>query len=344
MFSAEAAPTLADPQIQDLVYDTDTFKWQLRTGSRLDGDGNGNSLTGGAGRDLLSGNGGADTLTGNGGADRLDGGAGDDTLYGGDGNDVLIGGTGTDRLEGGKGDDIYVLSDTLDTLVESSNSGYDTVQLEANFSGAGFTLANRFENLTASGSTGFSLTGNNVDNRIEGNSGANTISGLDGNDYLVGGGGNDNLTGGNGSDVFAWKLADKGVSGAAAADVITDFNYGGGFSTVESGTLGVAVGGGDVLDLRDLLQGEHTSSGVTNPVTASVEISDLTKFIHVEISGSNTILHINSSGGFTAGSNTGEDQTITLNNVNLYTATAITAGDDTNLLKMLVKMGTLRID
>jgi hypothetical protein len=30
--------------------------------------------------------------------------------------------------------------------------------------------------------------------------------------------------------------------------------------------------------------------------------------------------------------------------VNLYTATGIASGDDTNLLKMLIKMGTLRVD
>jgi Ca2+-binding RTX toxin-like protein len=344
MFSAEAAPTFSDPQIQDLVYDTTTATWQMRTGSRLDGDANGNTLTGGAGRDLLSGNGGADILYGNGGADRLDGGAGNDTLYGGDGNDVLIGGAGTDRLEGGLGDDIYVLSDTLDTLVEANNAGIDTVQLDASFTGTGFTLANRFENLTAQGTANFTLTGNSVDNRIEGNAGNNTISGLDGNDYLIGGGGNDTLTGGNGSDVFAWRLADKGAVGAPAADTITDFAQGGGYSNVESTTAGVAVGGGDVLDLRDLLQGEHTSLGVTNPATGSVEISNLQNYIHIEISGSNTILHISSSGAFSGTSNSGEDQTITLSNVNLYTQLAVTNGDDATLLRTLLKNGTLVVD
>ncbi|SHH06626.1 VCBS domain-containing protein [Massilia sp. CF038] len=344
MFSAEAAPTLSDPQIQDLVYDTNTAKWQMRTGSRLDGDGNGNTLTGGAGRDLLNGNGGNDTLNGNGGADRLDGGAGNDTLNGGDGNDVLIGGAGTDLLVGGLGDDIYVLSDQLDTLTELASQGTDTVQLDAAYTGTSYTLQTNFENLTAQGSANFTLTGNSVDNRIEGNSGANIIDGGAGNDYLIGGAGNDTLTGGTGSDVFAWRLADRGTAGAPAKDTITDFTYGGGNSNVESGTAGVAVGGGDVLDLRDLLQGEHTTLSVTDPALSQVEISNLQNFIHVEISGSNTILHINSTGGFSGTSNTGEDQTITLTGVNLYTQLGVTAGEDANLLKMLLKMGTLRID
>ncbi|MES2019540.1 MAG: VCBS domain-containing protein [Pseudomonadota bacterium] len=344
LFSAEAAPTLADPQIQDLVYDTTNATWQMRTGSRLDGDASGNTLTGGDGRDLLSGNDGNDTLNGNGGADRIDGGSGDDTLSGGTGNDVLIGGAGTDKLTGGAGDDIFVLSDSLDDLNESNNGGMDTIQLDASFGGASYTLIKNFENLTALGSSNISLTGYSTDNRIEGNSGNNVIDGAAGNDYLIGGAGNDTLTGGSGADVFAWRLADKGSAATPAADTITDFTYGGGNSNIESGTLGVATGGGDVLDLRDLLQGEHTSLGLTNPALSGVEISDLTNYIHVEISGSNTILHINSSGGFSGASNSGEDQTITLTGVNLYSATSITSGDDANLLRMLIKMGTLRVD
>uniref|UniRef100_UPI003CF9FD01 beta strand repeat-containing protein n=1 Tax=Massilia sp. TSP1-1-2 TaxID=2804649 RepID=UPI003CF9FD01 len=345
MFSAEAAPTLSDPQIQDLVYDGTSATWQMRTGSRLDGDASGNTLTGGAGRDLLSGNGGADILNGGGGADRLDGGAGDDKLYGEAGNDVLIGGAGADRLEGGAGDDIYVLSDTFDTLVEAASGGVDTVQLDSTYSAASYALLANFENATALGSSNINLTGNAADNRLEGNSGNNTLVGNAGNDYLVGGAGNDILSGGAGADVFAWGLADKGVAGAPALDTITDFSYGTGFSTVESSTAGVAVGGGDVLDLRDLLVGEHTSSGVTAQTTSLVEISNLRNYIHVEISGTTTILHINSTGGFTGAvtNNVGENQTITLNQ-NLYTATGIAAGDDTNLLKMLIKMGTLRVD
>jgi len=344
MFSAEAAPTFSDPQIQDLVYDTSSQTWMMRTGSRLDGDASGNSLTGGAGRDLLSGKGGDDILTGNGGADRLDGGAGNDTLYGGDGNDVLIGGAGADRLEGGLGDDIYILSDASDTLVENASAGIDTVQLDPGFPNTGFTLATNFENLTATGSFNVNLTGNSADNRIEGNSGANTLSGLAGNDYLIGGGGNDTLTGGSGADVFVWRLADKGTVGAAAADTITDFTQGTGYSNIESGTAGTAVGGGDVLDLRDLLQGEHTSLGVTSPAVGSVAISNLQNYIHIEIVGSDTILHISSTGSFSGTSNTGEDQTIKLSNVNLYTQLSITNGDDALLLRTMLKNGTLVVD
>jgi Ca2+-binding RTX toxin-like protein len=326
------------------VYDPDTQTWMLRTGARLDGDASANTVTGAEGRDLLAGNGGNDFLYGNGGADRLDGGAGDDELYGGAGNDVLIGGAGADYLEGGAGDDIYVINDNLDSVWEANGAGIDTIQLETGYTGAGLTLSSRFENLTAGSGLNVNLTGNALDNRLEGSSGTNTLSGLDGNDYLIGGGGNDTLTGGNGSDVFAWRLADKGTTATPASDLITDFNYGGGYNNIESGTLGTPVGGGDVLDLRELLQGERTSMGVTSPNTTDVELSTLKNFIHVEILNGDTILHISSTGSFSGTSNAGQDQVITLDNVNLYTALGITNGDDTNLLKTLIRNGTLRVD
>ncbi|QYF93780.1 VCBS domain-containing protein [Massilia sp. PAMC28688] len=345
MFSKEAAPTLDDPQIQDLVYDSNARTWQLRTGSRLDGDDVGNTLTGGAGRDLLMGNGGNDVLYGLGGADRLDGGAGDDILEGGDGNDLLIGGTGADTLRGGAGDDIYIISDNFDSVVEYAGAGSDTIVIDASFTSGTLTLSANIEHASVQGTGTINLTGNALDNRLEGNAGANTLNGGDGNDYLIGGGGNDTLIGGAGSDIFAWRLADRGTVGAAASDTITGFEYNGGYSTIESTTAGVARGGGDVLDLRDLLQGERTSAGDANGTAANVEISNLLNYIHVEVVNGSTVLHISANGGLTnTTGGTGADQTITLSNVNLYTATAITAGDETSLLKMLIKMGTLRVD
>jgi Ca2+-binding RTX toxin-like protein len=130
------------------------------------------------------------------------------------------------------------------------------------------------------------LGGEGMD-RLEGGSGNDTLDGGSGNDLLIGGLGDDILTGGLGADVFKWSLADAGVAGAPAHDVITDF-----------GT------GADRLDLRDLLQGETTES--------------LEHYLHFEKSGSDTVVHISSNGGFSEGYNAGnEDQTITLQNVDL---------------------------
>ncbi|HCX80142.1 MAG TPA: hypothetical protein DHV01_00910, partial [Rhodoferax sp.] len=349
MFTNESAPTIANAEIQDLVYDGGTGQWQLRTGSRLDGDASSNTITGGAGRDYLTGGAGNDTLNGGAGADTLDGGTGNDALNGGDGNDLLIGGAGTDTLVGGLGDDFYRLSDTSDSIVEAANAGFDTVQLDATYvtgnTGSTYNLSSNLENLTAFNGAAINLTGNSNANRIEGNSSANTISSGGGNDYILGGGGNDTLTGGSGSDTFAWKLADSGTAGNPAIDRITDFNYGNGYSNIDNGS-GVATGGGDVLDLRDLLQGERTTSSNTGSGVGDVVIDNLLNFIDINVSGGNTTLRISKDGGFNGGTyaSGAEDQRIIIEGVNLYTATGVAAGNEALLLQTLIKNGTLVID
>ncbi|MEZ0209753.1 MAG: beta strand repeat-containing protein, partial [Methylophilus sp.] len=107
---------------------------------------------------------------------------------------------------------------------------------------------------------------------LRGGAGSDTLNGGNGNDILIGGKGNDTLTGGAGVDVFKWDSGDEGVAGNPARDTITDFNK----ATVAQG--------GDVLDIRDLLQGE-------NP-------GNLQNYLHFEKSGSDTIVHISSNGGF----------------------------------------------
>jgi len=131
------------------------------------------------------------------------------------------------------------------------------------------------------------LSGGAGNDRLDGGVGNDTLDGGDGDDVLIGGAGNDTMTGGLGADVFKWSLADAGTAGAPAQDVITDFGN-----------------GEDRLDLRDLLQGEATDN--------------LENYLHFETVGSDTVVHISSSGGFAGGYNSGnEDQTITLQNVDL---------------------------
>lgn len=169
--------------------------------------------TGNALANILTGNTGANTLSGLDGNDTLFGGSGNDTLIGGTGNDVLDGGSGTDSLAGGVGDDNYVVDATSDVVVEALGEGVDTVT-----SSVTLTLASNVENLTLSGTSGLSGTGNALNNLLSGNSGANSLSGLDGNDTLVGGAGNDTLTGGLGADHFVFNSTSSGV------DIIADFN------------------------------------------------------------------------------------------------------------------------
>ncbi len=142
--------------------------------------------------------------------------------------------------------------------------------------------------------------GNDVINAGLGN---DTINAGIGNDVLIGGLGNDTLTGSAGADVFVWNLGDQG-SDTAAVDTITDFN------TAE----------GDVIDLRDLLQGENSEN--------------ITDYLSFSISGGNTTINIKHTG---AGSIT---QQIVLEGVDLSSF-----GTDTQaIIDNLINNGHLRID
>jgi VCBS repeat-containing protein len=134
-----------------------------------------------------------------------------------------------------------------------------------------------------------SIIGTTGDDVLLGGSSADVISGNAGNDDISGGAGNDTLSGDPGSDVFHWALTDAGAAGTPALDVITDFDEA--FDT-------------DKLDLRDLLEGENSGN--------------LANFLHFEISGTDTIVHVSSDGGFSGGYNAANEvQTITLQGVNL---------------------------
>jgi T1SS-143 domain-containing protein len=108
---------------------------------------------------------------------------------------------------------------------------------------------------------------------LRGGAGNDTLLGGDGNDILIGGKGNDTLTGGAGVDVFKWDRGDDGlVNGAPARDVITDFDA----RSVSQG--------GDILDVRDLLQGENSGN--------------LSNYLHFEKVGNDTVINISSNGGY----------------------------------------------
>jgi Ca2+-binding RTX toxin-like protein len=352
-FSAANVPTLTDTRIQDVVESSTNQQYLLRTGSVLDGDNAGNTLTGNAGRDYVQGFGGNDVLYGHGAADYLDGGAGDDTIDGGEGNDILIGGTGNDLMVGGAGDDIYRIDSAGDIVVEAAGAGQgtDTVEIEAGYAVGTYTVQANVENVLLHGSLNNNVTGNAADNRITGNDGNNVLIGGAGDDRILGGRGNDTLSGdsgplaggGAGKDIFEWNLADRGTPGSPAVDTITDFTYSGSTtsSVVPSGDL--TPQHTDVLDLRDLLQGEHSSSvqiGLT-PVEGNLQ-----NYIDVSVSGGNTTLRISSTGGFTGGTYAAgaEDQRIVLSGVDLYAATGVTAGNEAELLRRLLANGTLVVD
>jgi len=273
------------------------------------------------GNDILFGYDRSDTLYGGGGNDQLNGGSGDDTIYGdsipaGDaylpGNDIIDGGSGNDTLFGDQGDDI-IQGGTGDDVI-SAGQGRDQV-----YGGDGNdTIDGDESNDYLMGEAGNDIvrggTGNDI---LKGGLGADTLDGGADDDFLVGGAGNDTLTGGIGVDVFRWELADRGTAGTPATDTVTDFDP------------QPAASGGDILDLRDLLQGEDQLSG------------NLDDYLHFEKSGSDTIVHVSSQGNFDSGySSSFDDQTITLQNIDLGAGTMT----DQQIIQDMLTKGKLITD
>jgi Ca2+-binding RTX toxin-like protein len=101
-------------------------------------------------------------------------------LIGNSGNNTLNGGAGADVMEGGLGDDIYYVDNINDRVIERFNEGTDLVVTTVSY-----TLDENIENITitASLTTGITVTGNALNNRITAlSSGKNILIGGDGDD------------------------------------------------------------------------------------------------------------------------------------------------------------------
>jgi large repetitive protein len=178
--------------------------------------------------------------------------------------------------------------------------------------------------ITATLSYDGSLAATTSSSAMGGGAAAETLVGSSGDDIIAGGAGADTMTGSFGADTFAWHLGDHGTAGTPTLDKIIDF-----------GTAAYTAGGtGDRLDLRDLLLNENHTTDTGN----------LTNYLHFEKSGSDTIVHISSSGGFTGGTYSAgaEDQKITLSNVDL--ATLYSATTDAQIIQHLLQNNKLVTD
>jgi Mg-chelatase subunit ChlD len=242
------------------------------------------------------------------GNDTITGSGANDAISGLDGNDSLSGLAGHDILQGGAGAD--TIDGGADNDVLSGGDGNDSL------------LGGTGDDILRGDAGADTLDGGSGADRLEGGDGNDSLVGGDGKDTLSGAVGNDTLTGGLLSDTFEWTLADKGSPGAPAVDRVTDFS------------TAAAASGGDVLDLRDLLSAENHDVGTGN----------LTNFLHFEKSGADTKVHISSTGGFVNGYVTGaEDQTVILENADLYAAVGINATDQ-QIIQDLLNKGKLITD
>ncbi|UUZ72499.1 retention module-containing protein [Polaromonas sp. P1(28)-8] len=172
---------------------------------------------------------------------------------------------------------------SFDTILTDADGDTSTGTIDVTFAPDGAILGTSGnDDLTSSATVNSDV--------IFGGDGNDILVGGGGNDILEGGHGNDSLTGGAGADVFRWSLGDQGTTGTPAADVINDF------------TLG---GGGDVLDLRDLLQGELAGTGAASATS-------LSQYLHFSEVGGKAVLSVDPDGGSFAAT-----QTITFDNMSL---------------------------
>ncbi|MEQ1600028.1 MAG: type I secretion C-terminal target domain-containing protein, partial [Methylotenera sp.] len=244
-----------------------------------------------------------DDIAGTAANNTINGTARNENISGGAGDDTINAGAGFDMVRGGDGNDIVDGGADDDQLY--GNAGNDTIS-----GGIG-------KDQIYGDAGNDTLDGNDGDDFISGGDGSDVINGGIGADIILGGAGNDTLTGGTGVDVFRWELADKGTTSSPATDVITDFDP--------------AAVGGDVLDIRDMLTGEQHVSGTGN----------LTSYLHFEVVGANTIVHISNNGGFSNGfSPTKDVQRITLTGVDLVTGFA----DDQAIIQNLLTNNKLITD
>lgn len=173
---------------------------------------------------------------------------------------------------------------------------------------------------------------------LNGGAGDDTLDAGSGTDVLIGGPGNDTLKGGeagdNVVDVFVWHLGDQGAAGVPAVDTILNFS---------TAAAGLNFSGGDVLDLRDLLQAER--------VGANNGAGNLADYLHFVVSGGSTTIHISHTGGFAGDSHAigagyssaAETQRIILNGVDLQ-ATYAGAATDQQIITLLLNNSKLIVN
>ncbi|MGV2896694.1 VCBS domain-containing protein, partial [Achromobacter sp. AGC78] len=267
---------------------------------------------------------------------------GNDKIFGGDGNDILFGDTvNTDQLPWGIGGNPAKPADLgdgagldglkqflllkngvqptdadLHKFILDNHSIFD-VQGDARGGNDELHGGNGNDIIYGQGGND-TLYGDAGNDTLYGGTGSDTLYGGDGNDVLIGGQGNDILVGGAGSDTFKWELNDQGTVGAPAVDTIKDFSK------------ASIADGGDVLDLKELLVGEHDGN-----------LSQYLNFKQDPANSNNTLVEINTQGKL---GTQGADQKIVLENVDLTHDANGQVMSNQAIINDLLQKGKLNVD
>jgi len=173
-------------------------------------------INGTAGDDVLQ----ATSATG----DTLNGLAGNDVLIGANGGDLLNGGAGNDTMIGGEGADTYVVESAGDVVNENNLNAIDTILTSVSYTataGIEYLVAGNVAGTAIT--TGLTLNGNSLANRITGGNGGDTIfGGTDasgvGADTLIGGAGDDTYTIRDGANDFIVEAGSDTLAGTTGGN------------------------------------------------------------------------------------------------------------------------------
>ncbi|MBL4827836.1 MAG: retention module-containing protein [Spongiibacteraceae bacterium] len=224
----------------------------------------------------------------------------------------------TSLNDGDSGDyDLWMSIDPNDTTMSFdytlNSAGYeDTTTVDVSAVQGDTLTGSASDEILIAGSTNDTLDAGAGDDVLIANDGDDTLLGGDGDDLLIGGQGDDLLIGGLGTDVFKWELNDAGTTANPSEDTISQFDN---------------SASGDILDLSDLLVSETES--------------ELESYLHFENQGADTVIHINTSGGFSEGfSSALSEQTIVMENVDLTSGFA----DQQAMIQSMLDSGKLITD
>jgi VCBS repeat-containing protein len=227
---------------------------------------------------------------------------GNDNLIGGAGNDVMFGDSiHADNANGGWA--AFVASQpvgaTVDQLRATLAANHVSYGQEGSVGG----------NDTLNGGDGNDiLYGQGGNDNLIGGAGDDLLIGGTGADFLTGGLGNDTLTGGTGKDNFVWQPGDTGT------DYVTDFQ------------LDLSGVNSDVLDLSQLLSGEHANAG------------SLDSFLNFAFAGGSTTITVSAvSAGPVV-------QTIVLDGVDLHSGSYYGNVSEANIIAGMLNDNALKVD